>query len=173
MPSVCYVFLENRGAGRLRFKGDRNCQVWSMSARDWNYFGRKPRHVVSDASLIAARLAPLHGDAASTLNVELIDFARGGARLRAADPGIGWLAEGAASILQIRSIKPGIDIQLPGRIRWQQAEGPGQWLIGCEFDAEVPLETLGELFLNDILSASHLAPADESPLAVEPPRPQG
>ncbi len=105
--------------------------------------------------------------------VELIDFARNGAQLRiAGGPESSCLAKGEVVVLGLRAQKTGLDIRLPGTIRWQQAAGPGQWLVGCEFDEEVPLETLGELFLNEILSdgRSHV---DEPPLAVEPKAPQG
>jgi hypothetical protein len=144
-----------------------------MQPEPWNFVGRTPRHHVADASQASVRLDRNdsgHGESPPT---ELIDFARNGAQLRiAGGPQSSCPAAGEKVVLELRSQKAGLDIRLPGTIRWQQAEGPGQWLVGCEFDEEVSLETLGELFLNEILSAGHSA-SDESPLAVEPQRPQG
>jgi hypothetical protein len=146
-----------------------------MQPEPWNFVGRKPRHHVADAGDVSVRLdckGPIAADAES-LPAELIDFARNGARLRiAGGPERTCPAPGEEVVLGLSSQKSGLNIRLPGAIRWQQAEGPGQWLIGCEFDEEVPLETLGELFLNEILSDGRSA-ADESPLVVEPQGPQG
>jgi hypothetical protein len=130
---------------------------------------------VADSTQVSVRLDRKGAGEADTesLPVQLIDFARNGARLRIAGaPERTCPAKGEAVVLGIRSPRPGLDICLPGTIRWQQAEGPGQWLVGCEFDAEVSLETLGELFLNEILFDGRSLPED-SPLAVEPQGPQG
>jgi PilZ domain-containing protein len=124
-----------------------------MASKNWDYVGRKPRHLVADADLVAVRLGREGGTPEECLDAELVDFARNGARLRIVDSaGSAWLAEGARAVLHVRSLRPGVDIGLPGTVRWRRGDGPGLWLIGCEFDQEVPLETLGELFLNEILS---------------------
>ena len=135
--------------------------------------GRKPRHQVADGSQFSVCLNRVEGEPAESLKAELIDFARHGARLRVADRPNAASSNGEAVVLQLRSAKPGLDIRLPGRIRWQQAEGPGLWLIGCEFDQEVSLETLGELFLNEILCDGRSSSDDAAPASVEPRAPQG
>ncbi|HUY89364.1 MAG TPA: PilZ domain-containing protein [Pirellulales bacterium] len=135
-----------------------------MPLEIWNFVGRKPRHHVADASQVSVRLNRANAEFAGGLTAELIDFARNGAQLRVADePDAAWPSNGEAVVLELRSEKPGLDIRLPGKIRWQQAEGPGQWLIGCEFDEEVSLETLGELFLAEILSDRRSTGDDEAP----------
>ncbi|HVW35895.1 MAG TPA: PilZ domain-containing protein [Pirellulales bacterium] len=144
-----------------------------MQPEPWNFVGRKPRHHVADASQASVRLDCNGSDYGESPPTELIDFARNGAQLRISGGAQSACpAAGEKVVLELRSQQAGLDIRLPGTIRWQHAEGPGQWLVGCEFDEEVSLETLGELFLNEILSAGHSEP-DESPLAVEPQRPQG
>ena len=139
-----------------------------MSSEIWNFVGRKPRHQVADGSQFSVCLNRIEGEPAESLEAKLIDFARHGARLRVADrPNAAWPSNVEAVVLQLRSAKPGLDIRLPGRIRWQQAEGPGLWLIGCEFDQEVSLETLGELFLNEILCDGRSSTADGANSAIE------
>lgn len=139
-----------------------------MQLEPWNFVGRKPRHHVADAGDVSVRLDRVDAANGESPPAELIDFARNGAQLRVSGGReLGCPAKGEKVVLGLRSQKSGLDIRLPGTIRWQQAEGPGQWLVGCEFDEEVPLETLGELFLNEILSDGRSAP-DGSPLAVEP-----
>jgi hypothetical protein len=144
-----------------------------MQPEPWNFVGRKPRHLVADASQVNVRLDRGGPGKGASLAADLIDFARNGAQLRiVGGPELASLAKGEAVVLGLRSKKSDIDILLPGTIRWQQPEGPGQWLVGCEFSEEVSLETLGELFLNEILSDGRSTPK-ESPLAVEPKFPQG
>lgn len=143
-----------------------------MQPEPWNFVGRKPRHHVADSSQASVRLDCNGSGQGESRPVELIDFARNGAQLRiAGGPASNCPVADEKVVLELRSQKAGLDIRLPGTIRWQQAEGPGRWLVGCEFDAEVSLETLGELFLNEILSDGRSA-HDESPLAVEPQGPQ-
>lgn len=144
-----------------------------MSSEIWNFVGRKPRHHVADASQASVRLERAGDESDGGIVAELIDFARNGARLRIiAAPGLPLPAKGEAVVLRLRTLKPGVDIRLPGAVRWQQAEGPGQWLVGCEFQEEVSLETLGELFLNEILSDGR-EPTEQANSAVEPNSPQG
>jgi hypothetical protein len=144
-----------------------------MQPEPWNFVGRKPRHQVADASLLNVRLDRGGACSPASLTAELIDFARNGAQLRiAGGPELTSLAKEEAVVLSLHSQKMEFDIRLPGKIRWQHAEGPGMWLVGCEFDEEVSLETLGELFLNEILSDGRSEP-DESPQSVEPQGPQG
>ena len=144
-----------------------------MPSETWNFVGRKPRHQVADASEVSVHLNRVQRAPAESLAAELVDFARNGARLRVADrPNADLPSIGEAVVLQLRSAKPGLDIRLPGHVRWQQAEGPGQWLVGCEFDEEVSLETLGELFLNEILCDGRTTD-DEANSAIESDAPQG
>jgi hypothetical protein len=136
-----------------------------MASKYWDYVGRKPRHAVADAGAVAVRLGRPGEKLEECLDAELVDFARNGARLRIVESaGAAWLAEGERAVLHVRSLKPGVDVGLPGTVRWRRADGPGLWLIGCEFEAEVPLETLGELFLNEILS-DELSPSNAEDVA--------
>lgn len=145
-----------------------------MSQEIWNFVGRKPRHQAANASRVTVRLKRGNAQAAADLRAELIDFARSGAQLRVADDAnAACPASGEPIVLELLTGKPELDIRLPGKIRWQQAEGPGRWLVGCEFDTEVSLETLGELFLNEILCDGRSAEDGAQLAAVEPHARQG
>lgn len=124
-----------------------------MAFDSWNYSGRKPRHQVADPDAVTVRLSRAGAELAEGATVELIDFARTGARVRMADaPSKVAFREGDAVIVRLTSQKTLLDFDLPAVVRWRRAEGPGICLLGCEFMEVVSLETLGELFLNQILS---------------------
>ena len=45
----------------------------------------------------------------------------------------------------------GIDVMFPATVRWRREEVAGNWLVGCQTSWQLDLETLGELFLSEIL----------------------
>jgi hypothetical protein len=117
-----------------------------------NITGRRPRHemAVDEALAIEMRRAP--GELPQTAPAEILDLSRQGARLRAG------VALGEHEVVTIylasgKSSKLALDLHLTGAVRWRKQEADGRWLYGCEFKDELPLETLGELFLCGILSA--------------------
>jgi hypothetical protein len=115
--------------------------------------GRKPRHQVGDPSAVTVRLTRSVADQAESMTVELLDFARSGARLRFTEPaGARPFAPGERVTVRLVSENSKFDLELPAAVRWQSAEGPGLWLLGCEFKEQISLEVLGELFLNEILN---------------------
>jgi hypothetical protein len=119
-----------------------------MSEVNHDFTGRRPRHAFSEGHAAEAWLErDEHGVAA-----ELIDFSR---------HGVGLLTGDAAEThdrvtVHIRHANSGLDLSLKGTVRWRRREGEGRWFIGCEFDAPVPLETLGELFLHEVLEANQI-----------------
>ncbi|HVX60708.1 MAG TPA: PilZ domain-containing protein [Pirellulales bacterium] len=124
-----------------------------MATDNSSYVGRKPRHQVGDPSAVTVRLTRSVADQADTMTVELLDFARSGARLRFTEPADARpFAPGERVTVRLVSENSKFDLELPAAVRWQSAEGPGLWLLGCEFKEQISLEVLGELFLNEILN---------------------
>ncbi|MEX2559973.1 MAG: PilZ domain-containing protein [Pirellulales bacterium] len=85
---------------------------------------------------------------------ELINFSRHGARLAVGSP----LEDGEQFMLLLTHSKAGMALTLAGELRWQAPTDAGGWLMGCEFVTEVSMETLGEMFLNEILDDQPMQP---------------
>jgi hypothetical protein len=115
-----------------------------MSRRDWSFIGRRPRHQAA----IEVAVVRAGGGEAVPLTAELVDLSRHGARLRAEMA----LAEDEPITIFLSKESTGLDLAFPGAVRWRSREEASRWVYGCQFNEEVPLETLGELFLAGILS---------------------
>jgi hypothetical protein len=120
-----------------------------MYMRNWTPTGRRPRHQATAAEAITIELRRAAGQLPECVAAELLDLSRQGARLRAPAA----LGEDEDLTFSLRSAQPALDLHLTGVVRWRKQEAVGRWLYGCEFKDELPLETLGELFLSGILSA--------------------
>jgi len=122
-----------------------------MAQPDWSqqYVSRWPRHEVRDSAALEVRVERAAGQSPSALDAELLDLSRAGFRLRVPYS----LVVGECVTLRLRHAQAGIDLALPGKVRWQHADKHGAWLAGCAADCPAAWETLGELFLNNILSA--------------------
>ncbi|HWB12442.1 MAG TPA: PilZ domain-containing protein [Pirellulales bacterium] len=120
-----------------------------MKINDWDYVGRSPRHQAATQVEIerAGNASPTH------IMADLVDFSRQGARLRA-EPG---LAENEPIVILLRNPSIGLDLAFPGAVRWCGQHVGSRRMYGCQFKEEVPLETLGELFLAGILSVQPTA----------------
>jgi hypothetical protein len=116
----------------------------AMKISDWDFVGRRPRHVA--VSVVDVERTARAGPA--RFAAELVDFSRQGARLRTEV----LLADDEAIKIFLPKASTGIDVAFPGAVRWRAEEEASRWLYGCQFKDEVPLETLGELFLAGILS---------------------
>lgn len=119
-----------------------------MNMRDWGFVARRPRHEATVAKAVRVQLERGNHALPATVSAELVDLSRQGARLRAEIA----LAEDEAVAIRLRAAATGLDLTLPGAVRWRAQEAGGQWSYGCQFKEEVPLEMLGELFLCGILS---------------------
>jgi len=65
----------------------------------------------------------------------------------------------------VRDTRSGMDLMLRGTVRWVQEEDDGTWSAGCLAIEPLSWETLGELFLNGILTP----PAEDAePVAQKP-----
>lgn len=119
-----------------------------MEAPDRDYVGRFPRHqALTQIEIERAGRTP------SRVTAELLDFSRQGARLRAE----AVLAPSEPIVILLRNASIGLDLAFPGAVRWCGQDEGGRRLYGCQFKEEVPLETLGELFLAGILSVQPTA----------------
>ena len=96
-------------------------------------------------SVVVERVAPSPSE---PIGVELIDLSRGGVRFRAAVP----LSVGETITVRIHDAKSGLNLERRGTVRWAKPHRQGTWSIGCQFFERVDWETLGELFLSDVLS---------------------
>jgi hypothetical protein len=120
-----------------------------MRINDWDYVGRSPRHqAATQVEIERAGVTPPR-----RLTADLVDFSRQGARLRA-EP---VLAQDEPIIILLRNPSIGLDLAFPGAVRWCGEYDGSRRLYGCQFKEEVPLETLGELFLAGILSVQPTA----------------
>jgi hypothetical protein len=116
-----------------------------MSHNPLNFVVRKPRHTTAQGQAVEAWLERAGG----RLDAELANFSRHGVGLIAGEP-----AEIDERVtLRIRHTESGLDLSLAGTVRWRRARAEGRWLLGCQLDQPVSLETLGELFLREILDA--------------------
>ena len=126
-----------------------------MPARNWNFIGRRPRHsLAGDGRLDVEIGRPATGG--QRLPAELVDFSRQGTRFRTAAA----LAKDEPIIIFLREAAAALDLALAGVVRWRASEEADRWLYGCQFMEELPLETLGELFLSGILAAHPPASPD-------------
>jgi hypothetical protein len=120
-----------------------------MKINDWDYVGRSPRHQATIQVEIerAADCPP------ARVTADLVDFSRHGARFSTDLV----LAENEAIVILLRNASISLDLAFPGAVRWCGQQDGSRWLYGCQFKEEVPLETLGELFLAGILSVQPTA----------------
>lgn len=120
-----------------------------MKIRDWDYVERGPRH----QSATQVEIERFGGTPPRRIAADLVDFSRHGARLRT-EP---VLVEDEPITILLRNAAIGLDLSFPGAVRWCGQQDGGRRLYGCQFKEEVPLETLGELFLAGILSVQPTA----------------
>ena len=114
---------------------------------------RHPRHLVSDPRQIVVDVERAQPLADSEVHPDIMDFSRGGCRLR-------WstqLQKNEPIVLRIIDRASSLSLELPGTIRWSRAVEDGQFEAGCQFDQEVDYEYLGELFIAGFLSTEELA----------------
>ncbi len=119
-----------------------------MKLDRWAYTGRRPRHPVADDDAVSVSIDRSLGPPAAHGETQLVDLSRHGARLLVSVPP----AENEPIVFRLTDQHTGLDLALPGAVRWLTKQDDGRWLIGCEFMEELSLETLGELFLCGILS---------------------
>jgi len=121
----------------------------TMARSDYSQFApRRPRHAVRETAALHVQVQRAAQASPRVIDAELLDFSRSGFRLRLPAP----LDVKEPITLRVGEEKAGIDLTLSGIVRWRRAEHGGTWLLGCATDHPTDWETLGELFLNKILS---------------------
>ena len=108
------------------------------------YVPRKPRHRSTEPEVEVIR-SDAEDD--GTLTAELVNLSRDGYQLRVSRP----MAISESITTCISDEQTGLDVRLPAVVRWRRPDEGATWLVGCLSDAEIDLESLGELFLNGIL----------------------
>ena len=119
---------------------------------------RLPRHTVSEEGRTQLQVLRQPGQKPQVFAAELVDLSRLGAQFICSTS----LETDEAIVLQIILPSSSLDVRLPAKVRWERPESDGLLAIGCVLDDEMDWETLGEMFLNGVLSAD--LPAVEQPL---------
>lgn len=127
-----------------------------MARSDYPLFTpRRPRHAVADADSIEVSVERSGQQPPSSIQAKLVDMSREGFRLRVSIP----LEIHEVLTVRIRSEQAKVDLTRSGNVRWRRPDGEGTWLVGCAASQPADWETLGELFLHNILS-TQLLPRD-------------
>jgi len=119
-----------------------------MSANHWEYVPRSPRHKVTGAVELRAEVERSSGNTPARAAVELINLSREGFQLQVPVE----LAVGETITFRLHERTAGLDLAFEGTVRWQCPKDDSSWLVGCQTSRQVDYETLGELFLNDVLA---------------------
>jgi len=118
-----------------------------MTSSDYHVI-RRPRHSAVENEQSRVWLDRSLGELGALVEAQLVDFSREGAKFELSGP----VVPDESLLVRIQDKANSLDITLPAVVRWQRAEGPGKWAMGCLFDQEVPYEVVGELFLSGVLS---------------------
>ena len=119
-----------------------------MSFRYSGYGPRRPRHDVTAAAGFPVEVERSAAKEPGPIEAELVDLSRGGYQLRTSVP----LAKGESITLKLYDEKSGLRLALPGTVRWTRSRDGATWLQGCRTSSPIEWETLGELFLSEILA---------------------
>lgn len=123
-----------------------------MARSDYPLFtARRPRHAVTDADAIHVSVERA-GQPSGAIEAQLVDMSREGFRLRVSLP----LEVHEDLTVRIRSERAKVDLTRSGNVRWRRADGNDAWLVGCAASEPADWETLGELFLHNILNTQAL-----------------
>ena len=118
-----------------------------MSSENWRQLPRRPRYETSGTQKLVVEVERYPDRQPSVVQVELQDLSRNGFQVRLPVP----LVADECICLLLRIEGSGLTLTLPGTVRWQRAEDDA-WLVGCLFDQPLEWESLGELFLSEVLS---------------------
>lgn len=109
---------------------------------------RNPRHRIATGTESSVEIRRAAGRDPENVPGKLVDFSRSGLQVQIDAK----FDEGEEVIVRLHDPRSEFELLLSGRVRWQRPAGNGSCSVGCEFDEEVTWESLGELFLNGILS---------------------
>ena len=116
---------------------------------DHAYYGpRKPRHRAAGTNRLHLQVERSDDEVARMVDAELVNLSRNGYQLRTSVP----LAVHESIILRFHDESSEPTLSLQGVVRWRRAENDSSWLHGCLSTRPIEWETLGELFLQDVLA---------------------
>ena len=110
-----------------------------------DFVARQPRHP-STGTVVEFRREP--GGRSDTFNAELVNLSREGFQLRLPAA----LNDDETIVMTITYPDDDVDAMFPAQVRWQAKDPEGGWLVGCKTSWQIDLETLGQLFLSEILA---------------------
>lgn len=118
-----------------------------------SYCARRPRHQATGPAAHCLQLERGPGNTPRSIEAKLLDLSSSGVRLRVAVP----LEVGEPITFHIGKEASQFLLTRSGTVRWASRDERGDWMVGCLFDRRVDWETLGELFLESILSTDRPA----------------
>ena len=111
------------------------------------FVARDPRHQPTDTAELKIEIRRSVGEPRS-LTAELIDLSRDGFKFRVPTPLI--VNEPVEMLIEDRNSP--FSLTVSATAQWQRPESGDTWLTGFKFNRQADWETMGELFLNDILA---------------------
>jgi hypothetical protein len=129
--------------GRIAFWG-----FVTMTSDIAAFEARQPRHETTNPARLKVEVRRESALPSGPLRAQLLDLSRQGLQLRV--PIALELHERIR--VGIRDDDARVSISLSGVVRWQKPADDGHYLVGGQFERELDWETMGELFLNDILA---------------------
>ena len=120
-----------------------------MPVPDFTFAARGPRFDCDDAATVDLTVTRQRDDGTDQdIAGELVNFSRQGVQFHLKEP----LEKGELPVVRLQATDSALAVQIPARVRWVTPDEHLGWLVGCEFESEVPWETLGELFIHEVLS---------------------
>jgi len=119
-----------------------------MTPDNRQFVPRRPRHAVNTAADLCVEVERSASQNPARLDVGLVDLSRSGFGIRSTVP----LDKDESFTLLVYHPSSGLRLTLPAIVQWQSREAGGSFYLGCWSVQQIPWETLGELFLNHVLT---------------------
>lgn len=114
---------------------------------------REPRYQIAEDQAVEVVIErPVEGGVES-VEGELVDISRGGAKLRTYRP----VPTDQAVTLDIKADGLGRTLSVAAEVCWTQPAGPDRWWLGCAFRPEIPDAVLTEFVLGGYLERRRYA----------------
>ena len=117
-----------------------------MPSEKWAQSPRRPRYEANGTQKLVAEVERSFSCQPNLVQVELQDLSRNGFQLRLPVP----LANRERICLRLHVEDSGFTLKLPATVQWGRAVNEA-WLAGCHSDQPLEWESLGELFLSEVL----------------------
>ena len=110
---------------------------------------RLPRHCAAEESRTQIQVQRQPGQKPQNIAAELVDLSRRGGQFVCSTS----LEMDEPIVLHIMLPSSSLEVRLSAKVRWERPASDGLFAVGCILDDEMDWETLGEMFLNGVLSA--------------------